>query len=115
MMRRALLAALAASLTLAGCSGTPAPTVTVTATHTSAWEAEQAAPPTPEPTPEPSQDIAALALQITWDDLTADQRESICFGYTTDPGMMLDAFTEGTGTDSQITRGDAATFLNDQC
>ena len=111
---RALLAAVAvASMALTACGGTPTPVVTVT--QTSAWEAEQAAPPTPTPEPEPSQDIAALALQITWDGLTTDQRESICFGYTTDPNMMLDAFTEGTGTDSQLTRRDAATFLDGEC
>lgn len=110
----ALVAAVA--LSLAACGGSPEPSDTVTVTQTSAWEAEQAAPaPAPAPAPEPSADIAEMALQITWDGLSAEDKESICFGYTNAPGMMLDSFVSGAGTDSQITRADAESFLDEQC
>lgn len=119
-------AAVMAAFTLAACGGSsePAQTVTETQTKTSTStvtetasgidftdsdqyheeSTEEPAPTTTEaPAPEDESlvddDIAAAALDITWDGMTSDEKADLCLGWTTMPETSLDVFMESAGED----------------
>lgn len=70
---------------------TPAP-VTVTATETET--------PEPEPTEDDSfvdEEVAAAALDITWDGMTSEEQDDVCLSWTTMSETSLDIFMENAG------------------
>lgn len=81
-------------------------------------EPESAPEPTqPEPvkTTQPSdEEIADLALEITWSSLTAEDQESLCLGMALDPNLMIDAFLEGAG-DGFASRSQVEKFFDGKC
>lgn len=116
------------TLSTAACGGNSEPAQTVTETETATATStvtetasgidftdsdqyheestEEPAPTTteaPEPeyteAPEPDDEIAAAALDITWDGMTSDEQDDLCLSWTTMPETSLDVFMESAGED----------------
>lgn len=72
-----------ASLALVGCTQTaPAPTVTVTA-------------PAPTYQAPPQQNLYQDAMAEAWSQMSYDEQQAICYGFSVDPDMTFGAFDEG--------------------
>lgn len=83
----------------------------------------------PEPEPEPvveaepvvededlgmsDSEIAHLALEITWEGMTISEQSDICFGWSLDQDVMVDAFLEGSG--DMMTRSEVQDFFDGVC
>ncbi|WP_256840680.1 hypothetical protein [Ornithinimicrobium cryptoxanthini] len=132
-----LLALLLTALALAACSSpeakeapatvtvaAPAPaaeTVTVeppapaTETVTVEAPAPAPAPAKAEPTEDSVVDDAAInevALQISWDGMSATEQEQICVGWEMDKEIMIDAFL---GSDPFMPRSAVKGFFDRKC
>ena len=117
-------AAVMAAFTLAACGGSSEPAQTVTETETTTATStvtetasgidftdsdqyheestEEPAPTTteaPEPESTVDEDIAAVSLEITWNDMTYSEQDDLCFGWEMWPEDSLDVFMEGVGED----------------
>lgn len=133
-------AAVMAAFTLAACGGSsePAQTVTETQTETSTSTVtetasgidftepeeettEEPAPTTTEaPEPEPTEDdsladedIAAAALDISWDGMTSEEQDNVCLSWTTMPETSLDIFMENAG--DIASRQQVKDFFDEKC
>lgn len=79
---------------------TEAPTTTEKVTTTTVAPTTTQAPVTAPPTTQPSMsqdEINALALEMTWDDLSQSDKTDICLYYSIDPDGALDSFFSGSG------------------
>ena len=89
---------------------TPQPTATVT---------PRLVEEKPDPTPEPVEDVLserelnALALDLTWDNMSRSERDLMCTGFAYDPQLMWTSFDDGA--DGSITRRAFMRFMTDKC
>lgn len=59
------------------------------------------------------EDIADLALEITWDGMTSTEQDTICDGWALDRSGMADIFMETAG--DTFTRSDVLYFFDTEC
>lgn len=101
-------------------------TATVTATQEAAPVEETETKPAPKPKPKPKpapepttepplsdEEIGALALEITWDGMSASDQADICLGWALDQESMLDVFLDSSG--GIVTRAEAREFFDGKC
>lgn len=58
-------------------------------------------------------ELAELALEILWSDMSYSEQSDLCWGWGTDRAMMLDAFMSGAG--NSIPRSVAGAFFDGKC
>ena len=105
-MRNIIIGAVAA-LTLTGCAAeTAEPTVTETVTQ------EQATETVTTPSPTADVDTQRGIMEISWEQLSQEQKESICFGWGYDEELMVETFME---TSTEIDEGVVRTFIDGKC
>lgn len=123
--------AIAAALSLTACAGSteasPEPAVTTTVTATASPEPAVTESVTRTITvtesPEPAatseeevvgdSDLAGAALDLTWNEMTYTEQESLCYGWNLLPTTSLDVFMENS--EGFISREQAKTFFDTKC
>lgn len=61
-------------------------------------------------------ELAFMALDWTWDELSYADQENLCIGMLLDEETMIDSFFEGAGGETYgLTRDDISVFFNDKC
>lgn len=100
-------AALVAALTFTGCTPDDEPTAAPYSAPASQAEAE------PANSGMTDEQIGALALELSWSDMSTSEQADICFGWSLDADMMLNAFMEGAGDD--FDRSQVRDFFDGKC
>lgn len=115
-MRKAMMFLTASVLcipALAACSSDPEPVSTVAVTsddHVPEYDIETE---TETGSSTFDEDISSLALEITWEELTSTEQDSICDGWALDRSGMTDIFMESS--DNEFARSDVTTFFDAAC